>query len=326
MSPAPPPVRWGVLGATAQVAQGAVMPALAASPKCELVAVASRSRPDGGYPTFGAARLLPSYEALLADPEVEAVYLPLPNSLHAEWSVRAAEAGKHVLCEKPLATNAMEASAIASACDAAGVVAMEAYMTPFHPRSALLDDVLRSGRLGELRFARTAFTWVLEDETNHRWSPDFGGGALLDVGIYCLAPLLLAAGRRPVDFAAQSVMTAGGVDSSFTGWLDFGRGFTAVFACSLETPPRQHLEVVGTEATVTVDRAFTPGAGDRAITLVHRDGRTEELQAGGGDSYRGMVDHFSTVLRGGVGLRRTVLDSIELLTLINRLKVVAAGQ
>ncbi len=319
-------MRWGVLGATAQVAQAAVMPALAASPKCHLVAVASQSRPAGGYQTFGAERVLPSYESVLADPEVEAVYVPLPNSLHAEWSVRAAEAGKHVLCEKPLATNAMEGSAIASACDAAGVVLMEAYMTPFHPRSALLDDILRSGRLGELRFARTAFTWVLEDESNHRWSPAFGGGALLDVGIYCLAPLLVAADRRPIDISAQSVMTAGGVDSSFSGWLDFGRGFTAVFECSFETPARQRVEVVGTEGAVTMDRPFTPGPHDRVITLLHRDGRTEELQAAGGDSYRGMVDHFATVLRGGARLRRTALDSIELLTLINRLKVAAASQ
>jgi len=325
VSPAPAPVRWGVIGATAHIAQRAVLPALAASPKCELVALASHSLPQGGYETFGARRVLSSYQAVLADPEVEAVYVPLPNSLHAQWSVRAAEAAKHVLCEKPLATSALEAGAMASACDAAGVVLMEAYMTPFHPRAALFDDILGSGRLGDLRFGRTAFTFSLEDESNHRWSPAFGGGALLDVGIYCLAPLLLAARRRAVELSASAVMTAGGVDSSFGGWLDFGRGFTGAFVCSFEAPQRQLIEMVGTEAALSMERSFTPGGGDSRITLNHRGGRVEELEVAGADPYRGMVDHFATVLRGGAGLRRTPDDSIELLTLIDRLRVVAAG-
>ena len=226
------PVGWGVIGATANIARQAVLPALAAAPSCRLVAVASASSPDGGYPAFGAERVLPTYDDVLADPAVEAVYIPLPNSLHAEWTIKAAEAGKHVLCEKPLATSALEAGAMAAACDGAGVLLFEAYMTPFHPRSQRLEAILRAGRLGELRFARTAFTGVLRDETNHRWSPGMGGGALLDVGIYCLAPLLLAAGRSPVKLAASAVTTASGVDSSFAGWLDFGRGLTASFECS----------------------------------------------------------------------------------------------
>ncbi|HEX2851050.1 MAG TPA: Gfo/Idh/MocA family oxidoreductase, partial [Acidimicrobiales bacterium] len=131
--PGTPPVRWGVLAATATIARHAVLPALAESPKCRLVAVASASQPAGGYEAFGAERVLASYDAVVEDPDVEAVYIPLPNSLHAEWAIRAARAGKHVLCEKPLATSAVEASAMAEACDEAGVLLMEAYMTPFHP-------------------------------------------------------------------------------------------------------------------------------------------------------------------------------------------------
>jgi predicted dehydrogenase len=319
------PVGFGVLAATANIARLAVLPALAASPKCHLVAVASESQPDGGYDTFGADRVLASYQAVLDDPEVEAVYIPLPNSLHAEWTIRAAEAGKHVLCEKPLATTAIEAEAMASACDAAGVLLLEAYMTPFHPRSAVLEQTLRSGRLGELRFARTAFTGVLKDAANHRWSPAYGGGALLDVGIYCLAPLLLAAGRRPIQLTAAAVMTDGGVDSSFSGWLDFGLGFTASFECSFDTPERQRIEIVGTHAALTMERTFTPGPDDTRITLLLRNGTVEELECGGGDPYRGMVDHFATVLRGGASLRRPPGESIELLTLLDRLRTIAAG-
>jgi predicted dehydrogenase len=320
------PVRWGVIGATANIAQVAVLPALVASPGCSLVAVASGSSPDGGYDTFGATRVLPSYDAVLDDPDVEAVYIPLPNSLHAEWTARAAAAGKHVLCEKPLGCTSVEASAMADACEAAGVLLFEAYMTPFHPRSAAFADVVRSGVLGDLRFGRTAFTGELKDERNHRWSPSMGGGALLDVGIYCLAPLLLAAGERgPIGLAASAAMTDGGVDASFAGWLDFGGGFTATFECSFEAPERQRLEIVGTAAAVTMERTFTPGLDDTRIELLHRDGRRETISADGGDPYLGMVTHVSAVIRGDASPSRTPSDAIAVATLIDRLKVVAAG-
>ena len=319
------PVGWGVIGATATIAQQAVLPALAAGPSCRLVTVASASAPEGGYADFGAERVVSSYDEVLHDPDVEAVYIPLPNSLHAEWTIQAAEAGKHVLCEKPLATTALEAGAMAAACDAAGVLLFEAYMTPFHPRSERLEAILRSGRLGELRFARTAFTGVLRDETNHRWTPSMGGGALLDVGIYCLAPLLLAAERSPVKLAASAVTTASGVDSSFAGWLDFGRGFTASFECSFETPERQRIEVVGTEGSLTMERTFTPGLEDTALSIVDRAGAREVVECGGGDPYLGMVEHVAAVVRGSASPRRTAADAIEVATLIDRLRVVAEG-
>ncbi|HUP84688.1 MAG TPA: Gfo/Idh/MocA family oxidoreductase [Acidimicrobiales bacterium] len=325
MSGAAGPVRWGVIGATAKIARHAVLPALAATSSCRLVAVASESSPAGGYADFGAERVLSSYEAVLADPEVEAVYIPLPNSLHAEWTIRAAGAGKHVLCEKPLASTALEAVAMAAACDQAGVLLFEAYMTPFHPRSERLETILRSGRLGDLRFARTAFTGVLRDASNHRWSPAMGGGALLDVGIYCLAPLLLAAGRSPVKLAASSVLTESGVDSSFSGWLDFGRGFVANFECSFETPERQSIEVVGTEGSLTMERTFTPGLEDTVLSVLDRSGAVDTIECGGADPYAGMVDHVSAVVRGTAVPRRTPADAIEVATLIDRLRTVADG-
>ncbi len=318
-------MRWGIVGATANIAQAAVLPALSASPKNEVVSVASLGRPEGGYDTFGATHVAASYEDVIANPDVEAIYVPLPNSLHPEWTIKAAEAGKHVLCEKPLASTALEATAMAAACEAAGVLLFEAYMTPFHPRSAVFDDVVRSGRLGELRFARTAFTGILKDESNHRWQPEMGGGALLDVGIYCLAPLLRAAGRSPLALAASAAMTPSGVDSSFSGWLDFGAGFTASFECSFETPERQQIEVVGTDAALTMERTFTPGPDDTRLTLLHRSGEVEALESKGGNSYRGMVDHVATVLRGGADPRRTPADAIEVAGLIDRLRLIAAA-
>ncbi|MDQ1397459.1 MAG: D-xylose 1-dehydrogenase D-xylono,5-lactone-forming [Acidimicrobiaceae bacterium] len=321
--PGPPPLAWGVIGATSQVAQLAVLPALAASPKCRLVAVGSQSRGGDEYDRHGAERAYRTYDEVLANPDVEAVYIPLPNSLHPEWTIRAAAAGKHVLCEKPLASTAAEAETMAAACAKAGVALMEAYMTPFHPRSTMLHDTLRSGRLGPLRFARTAFTGVLQRPDDHRWRPEMGGGALLDVGIYCLAPLLAAAGRLPTAVSAAATMTGSGVDSSCAGWLDFGDGFSAGFECSFDTPERQIVEVVGTDAAITVERSFTPGLPDTEITVLHRDGRREVLTSQPGEAYRGMVDHFATVIRGGDRLRRTPAQSIELLGLLDRIRVAA---
>ena len=177
--------------------------------------------------------------------------------------------------------------------------------------------------LGPLRFGRTAFTGELRDATNHRWSPAMGGGALLDVGIYCLAPLLQAAERLPIGLSASAVMTEGGVDASFSGWLDFGGGFTAAFECSFEAPERQQLELVGTDAALTMERTFTPGLDDTVLSVLHRDGRRESIEVEGGDPYEGMVTHVSAVIRGEATPQRTANDAIDVATLIDRLKAVA---
>ena len=309
------PVRWGVLGASSMVAARAVLPALAASGCAEVVAQASRT-PEGGFEP---------YARVLADPAVEAVYLPLPNSLHHEWTVRAAAAGKHVLCEKPLARSAAEATEMADACAAAGVVLMEAYMSPFHPRAAALAALVAAGGLGHLRFAAAAFTFPRREAGDHRWRPEMGGGALLDVGIYCLAPLVAAAGRFPTAVSAAAVDAATGVDASFAGWLDFGHGFTASFSVSFEAPERQHLELVGTSATALVDDAFAAGpAGQRPCIVSVDDGRgPEPIVAPDEDPYRLMVDHFASVVRGEAPPARPPSDSIALLALLDRLRAAA---
>jgi len=309
-----------VIGATSQVAQKAVLPAIVASPGARLVAVASESAADGGRGRFRAVRAYRTYAALLDDPEVDAVYVPLPNGLHRQWVERAAAAGKHVLCEKPLAPTAADAEAMGAACAKAGVALLEAYMTPFHPRAGAIETLIASGRLGALRFARAAFTGALDRPDDHRWRPELGGGSLLDVGIYCVAPLLAAAGRLPARVEAAASLAKSGVDASFSGWLDFGDGFTATIECSFDAPERQSLEIVGTEAAVLVDRAHTPGHEDVAFTLRHRDGRVEAMVAGGGDPYRGMIEHFQAVVRGEVEPRRSCADSVALLTVLERLR------
>ena len=315
----PEPLRWGVLGASSTVARHAVLPAMAASPKADVVATASLS---GHVPAPGA-RVHDSYEAVLADPDVEAVYIPLPNHLHRPWTEKAAAAGKHVLCEKPLAPTAADAAAMAEACRDGNVLLAEAYMTPFHPRDRAVVEQARLGRLGDVRHARSGFTFPLRDGANHRWRPECGGGALLDVGIYCLAPLVEIAGRQPEQVSASARMTAAGVDASFAALLDFGDGFAAHVWCSFELPERQLLAVAGTAASVEVEQAFTAGTDETGFDVVGIDGSTVAVDTGGYDPYRGMVDHFQTVVRGGAALRRAPEDSVALLALLDRLRAAA---
>jgi xylose dehydrogenase (NAD/NADP) len=312
-------VRFGVLGATARIAQKAVLPALRAEPSCAVAATASLSSDD--YDGFGAARAYRSYQDLLEDPAVEAVYIPLPNSMHEEWTLEAAQAGKHVLCEKPLAPTAAAAGRMAKACEDAGVCLMEAYMTPFHPRSEALARTLAHGELGELRFGFASFTFSLQIP-DHRWRHDMGGGALLDVGIYCLAPLLRAAGRPPRDLMASAVMRDD-VDASFSARLDFGEGFTAAFECSFEAPFHQLLMITGTETALMLERPFTHRVEDRKVFRRAKDGTLGEISCGGADPYQGMVAHFAAQVRGRVESARPPSASIELLELQDRLAATA---
>jgi xylose dehydrogenase (NAD/NADP) len=318
------PLRMGVIGATSWIATRAVLPAIVASPATRLVSVASRDPIAGDEVAarFAAERSAPDYEALLGDPDIEAVYVPLPNGLHREWTERAAAAGRHVLCEKPLAPSAHDARAMAAACRAAGVVLMEAYMTPFHPRAPLVGELMTRGVLGRPRFARAEFAFPLTDPSNHRWRPEMGGGALLDVGIYCLSPLV-EIGGEPAEAAARAVVAGSGVDASFSGWLAFADGFTATFACSFEAPERQLLEVTGTGASVTVDWPFAGGTAGTRPRVTHLDGRTEEVAGPDGDPYLGMVEHFAAAVRGRADLRRPPAASVALLELIDRLRQAA---
>ena len=320
-----PPVGVGVIGATSWIATQAVLPALVACPRTRLVSVASRDPRAAAEVAarFGADRAAGDYHGVLADPEVEAVYVPLPNGLHREWTERAAAAGRHVLCEKPLAPTADDARAMARCCQAAGVVLMEAYMTPFHPRAPLLPALLGRGVLGRPRFARAEFAFPLADAANHRWRAEMGGGALLDVGIYCLSPLI-EIGGEPSAVAARAIAAPSGVDATFSGWLAFSGGFTAAFACSFEAPERQLLEVTGTAAAASVELPFAGGPTGTRTRLTHLDGRVEEVSGPDGDPYLAMVGHFAAAVRGKTALNRPPSASVTLLALCDRLRAAAA--
>lgn len=320
------PVRWGVLGATSYVYRNAVQPALRDSAVAELVATASRSGPDHDS---DADRRYGDYDELLADPTVEAVYLPLPNDQHERWTVAAAHAGKHVLCEKPLAPDAAAARRMADTCDAAGVVLTEAYMTPHHPRSTRWNELIAGGLLGTPLHGTARFSFPHADPTDHRWRADAGGGALRDVGIYCLEPLLAAGGWRPGDppprITAHAVRTEGGVDATTTGLLTLPKGFTGAFCCSFDAAEAQVLEIVGTQATLAVSPAFTPGVDDTSILATRRDGRVTTVHSASGALYTRMIDHVGAVIRRYEPPRRPPADSIALLEVLELVDAVTGG-
>ena len=192
---------------------------------------------------------------------------------------------------------------------------MEAHVAPFHPRSAAVADLLRLGRLGDLRFAHASFSGP-----GHRRD-----GALLDLSTYCLASFLLAAGASPRAVAVSAPGALDGEEESCSGWLDFGAGFSATFACSHEAPERQSLEVLGTEAFVRLERPFLPGPEDTGFDVVHRDGSRQHVDAGAGDPYRGLVDHVAAVLRDSADLRHPPAASVQLLTLVDQLRQAAGA-
>jgi predicted dehydrogenase len=204
-------------------------------------------------------------------------------------------------------------------------------MTPFHPRARAVQELVASGVLGRMLFGFAAFTGVLERPDDHRWWPEMGGGSLLDVGIYCVAPLLRAAGLTGDDLDSVHVLGAvarraeHGVDASFGALLELGSGRSASFQCSFEAPERQILEIVGEQAALSVARAFTPGLEDTEIVLRRRDGTVESLTAEAGDPYFAMVEHFAAAVRGDVPLERPASESVALARLLERLEGAATG-
>jgi predicted dehydrogenase len=297
-------LRWGVIS-TANIGRIAVNPAIQASGNSELVAVASRDpeRARDFAERSGIPRYHGSYQALLEDDAVDAVYNPLPNSLHREWTIRAAEHGKHILCEKPLALSTAECEEMEAAATANGVQLMEAFMYRFHPRVQRVLDLVREGLVGDLRLIRSAFTFRLTRPDNIRLRPELGGGALMDVGCYCVNVSRTVAGAEPVEVQAFARWTASGVDQQLAGTLRFENGLVAQFDCALDTERREMYEIVGTLGHLDVPAAFLPGTGQAEIHEVHGREAPVLHAVPGADQYRLMVEHFADCALSGGALR-----------------------
>jgi predicted dehydrogenase len=250
-------LRWGVLS-TAKIGIGKVIPATAAAARCEVLAIVSRDlgRAQAAASELGIARAYGSYEDLLADPDVDAVYNPLPNHLHAEWTIAAARAGKHVLCEKPLATTTADAERMIEVCEAEGVLLMEAFMYRLHPTWAAVRASVASGRIGELRVVQSWFSYFNDDPGDIRNIVEAGGGALYDIGCYCVNLSRMLFGAEP-ERVQGSMMRDPimGIDILTSAILDFGDGM-ATFTCSTRAEPDQRVHIYGTEGRISVEIPF----------------------------------------------------------------------
>ncbi len=312
-------IRWGILS-TANIGRRRVIPAIQASANGIAYAVASRdaeqARALAGE--LGIPQAYGSYEALIADPQVDAVYIPLPNHLHAEWAIRCAEAGKPVLCEKPLASDAAEAQRMVEAFAARGVPLAEAFMYRFHPRMDRVRALLAEGAIGELRLIRATFSFTVTREDNIRLRRDMAGGALMDVGCYCVNVIRTLTGEEPVSVTAQATFgERSGVDEVLAGTLRFPSGVIGVLDCSLRVPRWQTYEVRGTHGQIVIDEAFGPEQGTRI--QLWRGEPPEEIIVPGADQYQLMVEDFADALLKGRPPRFPASDAVATLRVIDRL-------
>jgi len=308
----PDDLRWGVLGC-ADIGLRAVVPALQAADNSVVTAIASRNldKARQAAARLGISTAHGSYEALLEDASVDAVYIPLPNSLHVPWALKAVAAGKHVLCEKPLATRTADIDTLWRAADGAGMLVMEALMYQYHPQTRRVIEIVRSGALGAVELVSASFTYDLANDDDIRLAEGLGGGVLWDVGTYCVHVARQAFGTEPMVAAGMARFgPQGGVDEAFTGLLQFPTGM-ATFGCSLRAPRTQSYTITGSEASLRCPIPFSPGSDDRSLVIQRgrtRDTATEEIvTVTGADQYRLMAERFAEKLREARPIRNAHL-------------------
>jgi predicted dehydrogenase len=299
-------VRWGVLG-VAHIATTKVIPSMQKGEFTEIAGIASRDlgRASAAARELGIAKAYGSYEEMLADPDIEAVYNPLPNHLHLPWSVRAAEAGKHVLCEKPAALDAAGVRELIAVRDRTGVVMAEAFMIDNHPQWKRIVELVRGGRIGELRFATGSFSYFKLDAENIRNIREYGGGGMLDIGVYPIKAARMVFGEEPARVSASVVRDArfGGIDMLASAILEFPSGH-AIFTCSTQAALQQSMRFFGTKGRIEPQIPFNPAPGKPARILI--DDGTDLFGAGASvedvpaaDQYTIQGDLFSRAVREG---------------------------
>jgi D-xylose 1-dehydrogenase (NADP+, D-xylono-1,5-lactone-forming) len=287
-------VKWGILS-TADINRK-VMPGMRASHKAELIAVASRdqSRAEEYAREWEIDRAYGSYDALLEDPEIEAVYISLPNTLHCEWSIRAVEAGKHVLCEKPMSRHVGDVESAFDAAERSGRILMEAFMYRHNPQTARLRQLVDDGAIGELRIVRSCFSYALYDAENIRLRTDVEGGSLMDVGCYCVSGSRLLAGE-PEEVYGQQFVGSSGTDWVFTGAMRFEGDVFAQFDCGTALSERDELEAIGSDGSLFLD---DPWHCVEPVIELRRDGSVERIELEHVDSYTLQTENLSDAIRG----------------------------
>jgi D-xylose 1-dehydrogenase (NADP+, D-xylono-1,5-lactone-forming) len=287
-------VSWGFLS-TANI-NDKLLAGAAESDRADVIAVASRdaARAEAYARERGIERAYGSYEELLADPDVEAVYISLPNSLHVEWSIRALEAGKHVLCEKPLSRRAADVERAFDVAEESGRLLMEAFMYRHNPQTGRLKELAEGGAIGRLRLVRAAFSFPLTDGENVRLNSSLDGGGLMDVGCYCVSGTRLLGGE-PEQVYGEQVLSQSGVDELFTGTMRFPGDVLGQFDAGLVLPERDELEAIGEEGSLFLD---DPWHCKRPVIEHRTDGSVEEIAVEPADSYRLQLENMSDAIRG----------------------------
>jgi predicted dehydrogenase len=311
-------IKWGILG-VAKINER-VLPGFQKAANAELAAIASRdaARAQSAAKAAGIPQSFGRYEDLLDDPSIEAVYLPLPNAKHAEWTRRAADAGKHVLCEKPLAPTAAEAEAVIAHCRSKGVRLMDGFMWPHHARTARIRQMIDAGTIGTPLAAAGTFTFCLNlSADNIRLHQEMGGGSLLDVGCYPISGIRWAMQEEPVRVFATATMRQG-VDVAMTGILMFGDGRTGAFDCGFTLPLRQWFEVSGSEGVISVHDMWLPDARAR-LFVQHGESAVESFDVGGRDQIVSMVEEFGRAVREKRETRPSPDEAVKTLRVLDAL-------
>jgi len=325
-------LRWGILS-TAGIAREKVIPGIQGADRCRIVAIASRDAAraievarEAGIPTAHG-----SYEALLADPTVDAVYIPLPNHLHVEWTIAAARAGKHILCEKPLALTSEDAERMIEVADREGVRLMEAFMYRLHPSWAAVRELVASGRIGKLVAVQSWYSYFNDDPTNIRNIGEFGGGALFDIGCYCVNLSRMLFGGEPARVEASILRDPrSGVDIVTGGLLEFVDG-VASFTCSTRAEDDQRVHVYGTDGRISIGIPFNiPPDRPTQIFVTHGgqppvNPATETITFETADPYSVEAAAFAAAILDGGPTPLPPQDAVANLRVIERLFRAGAG-
>ena len=300
-------LNWGLLS-TAQINRD-LIPPIRDSERNELVGVASRDleRARAYAKKWDIPRAYGSYEALLADPEIDVVYISLPNSLHTEWTIQSAQSGKHVLCEKPLALSTKEVDAIRTAVERSGVVVAEAFMYRHHPQTQQVKLLVDEGQIGKLQLIRGSFTFQLENEGDIRLVSKLGGGSIWDVGCYPISYANFLVGEQPESVFGWQICNQDGVDLQFVGQFRYPQGVLAQFDSGFLTPERAQMEIVGNQGSLFIPNPFKPGWSN--LIRLTRDGETKEISVPGEELYSGEVEDMADAVLFGRTPRISLDDS-----------------
>ncbi|WP_099159677.1 Gfo/Idh/MocA family protein [Virgibacillus ndiopensis] len=314
-------VRWGVLS-TAGIAQEQLLPAFQRTTNAEVVAIASESglaRAKEVAEKFTIKTAYDSYEALLEDASVDAVYIPLPNHLHKKWVIEAAKHGKHILCEKPAALHSGEVMEMKKVCVEHHVIFMEAFMYYFHPQHERVREIIASAEIGDVSFIRAAFSFPLQEKANNiRMSSEKGGGSLYDIGCYTVHSIRNVLNTEPETVQAHGVIDPDyNVDTDVVAYLTFPNGVRAMFDVSFGLVDRSEYEVIGTKGRIVVPRPYRPDQnGGEGSVVVEKKGvtRTETIVD---DQYRKQVEHISEAILNGTQVRHDFTNTLNNMLVID---------